>query len=266
MSILFLFNGCGDKGTPGLVGHPTEIMIDLMTEEGKFNYEWTILNQPDASLLSTRDISATDNPAAFTFVPDAGGFYTFEVIVSQYGDELFTEIHSFDINDSSEDQTDEEPLPISTPAEPVKTEEPVIPEVVQSKPSWLDEEFPKEVREVKPNPVEEKEPVVEEPSTPKEVKAAVPRPGSTIPYLDDRYTIQVASSKSLGEAENVALKLIEKGYDAYIQKAFFKETNAIWYRVRVGSYEKRQDAIAISKKIKSTFGYSIWIDFVRKEN
>ncbi len=258
-STVFLCSGCGEKGTPGFVGYPTEIFIDLMSEEGQYTYQWTILVQPDASMLSTRDITSTGHPAVFEFIPDAEGFYTFEVNVSQYGDDLFTEIHSYSVREKSETESDEEPLPISSPVEEIKEEAVKTPE---PKKPWLDEEFPEDTPVEKPV---KKEVISDEP-TPKPVKPSTPRPGSTIPYLQDRYTIQVASSTSLEEAEVVVKKLIESGYDAYIQKAHFKETDTDWFRVRVGSYEKRKDAVDISKKISASFGYSIWIDFVRKDN
>ena len=35
------------------------------------------------------------------------------------------------------------------------------------------------------------------------------------------------------------MELIDSGYDAYIQKALFVETNETWYRIRVGSYDKK---------------------------
>ena len=45
----------------------------------------------------------------------------------------------------------------------------------------------------------------------------------SIPYDKERFTIQVASKKSLDDAKKVAANLINNGYDAYIQKAFFKD-------------------------------------------
>lgn len=263
VSSLLLLNGCGDKGTVGFVGTPVEITIDLMTEDGQFDFQWTILRQPDASLLTTKDITQTESPAVFSFIPDAKGIYTIEVNVSQYGDELFTEIHSFDIQKAQDQEVMEEPLPISTPIEP----EPIIePESEPSKPvkSWLDEEFPEDTLKTEITADESSE--VKEISKPKPETQSAPKPGSSIPYLEDRYTIQIASSKSLEEAEKVALKLIDDGYDAYIQKAYFKETDEIWFRVRVGSYENRKEAVNVSNLISSKFGYTIWIDFVRKEN
>ena len=75
----------------------------------------------------------------------------------------------------------------------------------------------------------------------------------------------MGSKKELADAKTVAAKLIDAGYDAYIQKAVFKETNEIWYRIRVGSYDKRETATAVAKSLSKTQKESAWVDFVRYE-
>ena len=64
-----------------------------------------------------------------------------------------------------------------------------------------------------------------------------------IPFDKSRFTIQVASKKNLNDAEKIAANLIESGYDAYIQKAYFRDTDEVWFRVRVGSYDNRGTAL-----------------------
>jgi len=70
-----------------------------------------------------------------------------------------------------------------------------------------------------------------------------------IPFDKSRFTIQVASKKNLNDAEKIAANLIESGYDAYIQKAYFRDTDEVWFRVRVGSYDNRDTALAVGKVI-----------------
>nr|MCS5614335.1 SPOR domain-containing protein [Candidatus Neomarinimicrobiota bacterium] len=89
--------------------------------------------------------------------------------------------------------------------------------------------------------------------------------GSSIPYDKERFTIQVASKKELADAKKVVATLIDAGFDAYIQKAVFKETNEIWYRVRVGSYDNRDTAVAVAESLSSTRRERAWVDFVRYE-
>ena len=89
--------------------------------------------------------------------------------------------------------------------------------------------------------------------------------GSSIPFDKDRFTIQVGSKKFLSDAKKFAAQLIDSGYDAYIQKASFKETNEVWYRIRVGSYDKRETATAVAKVLSKTRQEKAWVDFVRYE-
>ena len=115
---------------------------------------------------------------------------------------------------------------------------------------------------------EVKELEVKEPLAPKKVmKKGKPKPtrGASIPYDENRFTIQVGSKKVLADAKKFAAKLIDAGYDAYIQKAVFKETNEVWYRIRVGSYAKRKTASAVAKSLSETQQENAWVDFVRYE-
>ena len=87
--------------------------------------------------------------------------------------------------------------------------------------------------------------------------------GADIPAKKDRFTIQIISKKQLLDAQNFADKLIKSGYDAYIQKAYFKETEEIWYRVRIGSYDNYNSAQAVANIVSKDIKLSVWVDFVR---
>ena len=65
--------------------------------------------------------------------------------------------------------------------------------------------------------------------------------------------------------KKVAMELIDTGYDAYIQKALFVETNETWYRIRVGSYDKKETAIAVAKTLSKNKAEKAWVDYVRYE-
>ena len=89
--------------------------------------------------------------------------------------------------------------------------------------------------------------------------------GQSIPFDKNRFTIQISSKKVLSDAKKVAIELIDAGYDAYIQKALFVETNETWYRIRVGSYDKKETAIAVAKSLSSNRREKAWVDYVRYE-
>ena len=82
----------------------------------------------------------------------------------------------------------------------------------------------------------------------------------------DRFTIQVISKKRLVDAQKFADKLIKSGYDAYIQKAYFKETEEVWYRVRIGSYDNYNSAQGIANLVSKDIKLAVWVDFVRVDN
>ena len=72
--------------------------------------------------------------------------------------------------------------------------------------------------------------------------------------------------KRLDDAKKVAANLINSGYDAYIQKAFFKENNQTWYRIRVGSYNDKSMAQKVAIAISNEQKEKAWVDHVRIEN
>ena len=88
---------------------------------------------------------------------------------------------------------------------------------------------------------------------------------ASIPAKTDRFTIQVVSKKMLKDAELYAARLINKGYDAYIQRVIFEENDEIFYRVRIGSYDNINSAYATAKTVSRDLGMAAWVDFVREE-
>jgi hypothetical protein len=87
---------------------------------------------------------------------------------------------------------------------------------------------------------------------------------SSIAARTDRFTIQITSKKMLKDAQLYSRDLIEKGYDAYIQKVVFK-SNEVFYRVRVGSYDNYDSAKIAADALSEELSMSTWVDFVRKE-
>ena len=88
---------------------------------------------------------------------------------------------------------------------------------------------------------------------------------ASIPAKTDRFTIQVVSKKMLKDAEIYAARLINKGYDAYIQRVIFDDSDEIFYRVRIGSYDNINSAYATAKTVSKDLGMAAWVDFVREE-
>ena len=259
--MLILFFSCGGKGVEGTVGQIISISAEENLEEPDVDYNWIIVNQPDGSLLSPKDLKYNHNAQEMIFSPDYPGDYNFEVSITKFGDELSSQSFFFSISDISDPDDIEEKNETSKEKE------------------WLSENLDDDdddEEEEDEDEQEDEEEEYEEKSAPKKYtvkKVAKTRKGLTakskfvkgadIPAKKDRFTIQIISKKQLLDAQKFADKLIKSGYDAYIQKAYFNETEEIWYRVRIGSYDNYNSAQAVANIVSKDIKLSVWVDFVR---
>jgi cell division septation protein DedD len=86
---------------------------------------------------------------------------------------------------------------------------------------------------------------IKKPAKKKENVAAVARTNATGPV----YTIQAASVKNAKDADRLVQKLKKSGYPAY--RAIGKiPGKGIWFRVRIGEYRSKSDALGIMNKLK----------------
>ena len=281
---LLLMN-CGGKRGEGIIGEIIHVNGELPEETESIDLFWTISSQPDASKLSMKTLEFSKDKSKMSFTPDATGKYVFEMEIFQYGDELETQKFTYNVDSI-------EPLVTS------ETEDEALAE--EEDEDWLEEEYEEELEEEEDydyaeeaeddeEEMEESEDEVYEEDEDEEIEgiegteiaaaeitplAVAPKstaakpakkksPRYVIPYDKSRYTIQVVSKKNLKDAEKTAVNLIESGYDAYIQKAYFRDTDEVWFRVRVGSYDNRETALAVGKVIASAMATDIWVDFVR---
>ena len=283
---LLLMN-CGGKRGEGIIGEIIHVNGELPEETESIDLFWTISSQPDASKLSMKTLEFSKDKSKMSFTPDAAGKYVFEMEIFQFGDELETQKFTYNVDSI-------EPLVTS------ETEDEALAE--EEDEDWLEEEYEEELEDEEDEDydyaeeaeedeeafyeededevyeeVEDEDEGIEEteiaateitpPAVAPKSTAAKPAkkksPRYVIPYDKSRYTIQVVSKKNLKDAEKTAVNLIESGYDAYIQKAYFRDTDEVWFRVRVGSYDNRETALAVGKVIASAMATDIWVDFVR---
>ena len=76
------------------------------------------------------------------------------------------------------------------------------------------------------------------------------------------YTIQIAAWPSLEQARKDQLRLIEEGFDAYMERHYLKEKDEIWYRVRIGKFSNKNKALEIQKQVESILGIKSWLDVI----
>ena len=90
--------------------------------------------------------------------------------------------------------------------------------------------------------------------------------GNLIPLAAKTYTIQISSWPSLDEAQNASQQLLDNyGIESYIQRAFFKDRDEIFYRLRVGNFPDQSTAATYAKHVQEQTNLPVWVDFVRKE-
>ena len=285
ITFLLLIFGCGGSGIEGYVNEPITITANNPEEGQDVDYFWSLAEQPDGSLINSGDLLASDYGQEMVFTPDYPGDYLIEVIISQYGDEISNQTFSFSILDASEKQSStneseeenedwlNEEIDDSLQQEMVETEEDAITE----KPNQTEEVDLLEGKQMsdkdrlgqaatgnmalekKVKPVKN---LVESAKTSVDIKQRKKR--ASIAERTDRFTIQITSKKMLKDAQLFSQNLIGQGYDSYIQKVVFN-SEEIWYRVRVGSYDNYNSAKTAADALSSTLGMPTWVDFVRKE-
>ena len=274
---LLVLTGCSEKNPTANVGDRVTITADKPGENQDLDFIWEWTRVPDNSQVDNSKIMKDETNATIEFIPDVDGLYSLEVSIFQYNDEISTQSFSYEVlaNEIVEKEQEDKIKTETT----VEVEDAVAELLVENnEPKWYESESVaaavEEASQTTEVPVVKLEEPKAPPSPPSPPPATTAKPkkkkaklirGSSIPYDKERFTIQVASKKELADAKKVVATLIDAGFDAYIQKAVFKETNEIWYRVRVGSYDNRDTAVAVAESLSSTRLERAWVDFVRYE-
>lgn len=271
--ILTLFIACSKQSPTTLVGEAIIANVANPEEGLDLEYLWEFTNLPDQSSISNSDIDSGEDDLSITFIPDVPGTYSLEVSVFQYNDEISTQSFHFEVLDNENLVSDiKDESNISESDEILAKNDDLL--YRSDAPKWFESEDIFEITTEmendkllpKPQIKEDSERII--PSSPKKVetkKTTKSIRGQSIPYDKNRFTIQIASKKELSDAKQVAVDLIDAGYDAYIQKALFKETNETWYRIRVGSYQNKDTAIAVAESLSKNRPEKAWVDYVRLE-
>ena len=267
---LIVIFSCGGNGIEGYVDEPITFTAKNPEDSQDVDYFWSLLDQPDGSLINSGDLISSDDGQEMVFTPDYPGDYSIEVVVSQYGDEISNQAWSFSIleynekdsnNETNEDNEDwlNDSLIDSMDENLVSTENEEDQEEEDQEEEDQDEEDQDEEDQDEELVARIKDPVVSN-----KIKSLSPKNGASIAAMTDRFTIQITSKKMLKDAQIFSQKLINQGYDSYIQKVVFN-SDEIWYRVRVGSYDNYNSAKVAANDLSDKLKMNTWVDFVRKE-
>ena len=274
VSFFVLIFGCTRENPIGYVSQPVSVTINISEENNDLEFIWELTSIPNNSNLKNSDIQAGDDSYSVKFTPDVIGEYSIEASVFQYNDEIETQSFSFNIIESTKiENASNSEIGDSFPDTLALTQ---LLSDSDSETKWFEgddvsqyltsldqDSLSSSSPKLLENTIKKEDPVIPPPPKRKKKKQIK---GQSIPYDSNRFTIQIASKKQLVDAKKVAATLIESGYDAYIQKAFFKESNETWFRIRVGSYDNRETATAVAQSLSKSRRETAWVDFVRYEN
>jgi hypothetical protein len=104
---LLLIVACGGGGIEGYVDESISITAENPEEGKDMDYRWSLIDQPDGSLMNSSDLFSSDDGQKMSFIPDYPGDYSVEVVVSQYGDDVSTQTFAFSILDPNEKDENE---------------------------------------------------------------------------------------------------------------------------------------------------------------
>ena len=277
--LLALLVSCSKDNPTANVGESILVVAELPEESQDLDFLWEFIDLPENSDLENINLRIGNDNSSVIFTPDAPGLYSLNVSIFQYNDEVSNQSFTYEIQ-SVEDsqQISKIMVPKDTTIDDTGSSYKDSVQKIESE-KWYDSEIATQaIDEINTNQNKKTEIVVEKPpvklpieeskskSAPKRKKVKNKKIGMSIPFDKERFTIQVASKKRLDDAKRVAANLINSGYDAYIQKAFFKENNQTWYRIRVGSYNDKSMAQKVAIAISNEQKEKAWVDHVRIEN
>ena len=225
--VSLLIAACGSKAEPKFVDiNKTQKVQSVESWETaeELRFLWTPPKGPKGN-----DSKWIINNDIMLFTPDTPGEYLISLIIENMSGDVLGE-ESFLL----------------------VAEQSIEPEIIKS--STIDK--PADV--LIPIVVEEKKVIL--PSIPQLAETSVKKKA-----VDNRpYTIQVAAWPSLEEARKDQLSLTKYGIDAYTQRIFIEKKNAYWWRVRVGNFSHKDQAIKVKNQIEDLRGNSVWIDRIDK--
>lgn len=278
-----LLISCSKEANNVTLGDSINVTAEVPDEGQDLEFIWELTNIPQNSIVDNSVITLGENSSSINFIPDVPGTYGLEVSIFQYNDEISTESFSYNVVLLDDDEIQEIAKTGQMVVEQEEQDSTAISELLSenNEPKWYDSESINDLLEesmedsskntsIKKLEAEKTKNISKSPKEKKKVTRKINKKpksirGSSIPHDKDRFTIQVGSKKVLSDAKKFAAKLIDVGYDAYIQKALFKETNEVWYRIRVGSYDKKETAVTVAKALSKTRKERAWVDFVRYE-
>jgi|GEM_PF-4101816 len=243
-SIIILFS-CQHTEETGHVGQQLLLNAKISDEDIKYDYVWKIIESPESSELVLSEIKFSSDESNAIFIPDVPGQYSIQVTVWKYNDKLGSHIFNYNIVDENLASTNQQ----------------------SSEDAWLDESvgtptfIPKPVQDPSPEVDDKLQNIITEKTQSKIERVPNPRtsPIEQATTTTAKYTIQVLATSYLNKAMNLVNQLSAVGYYAYFIEQLDVNTYKKLYKVRVGKYFTRQDALQEARSIEVSQNLSTWV-------
>ena len=83
-----------------------------------------------------------------------------------------------------------------------------------------------------------------------------------VPVRKGNFTVQIGSFRSEPRAHEAIIKYKKMGYDAYIEETKVGRSDRIWFRVRIGRYQRSSEAKRIADELIAKGNVKAWVDKV----
>jgi len=239
--IILMLLGCQQEATKtGVVGQQFILKADFPNEVGTFDYIWKITDLPEGSELMLSDIQFSEDESQAIFIPDVIGHFTIQVTVWKYNDKLGAYVYNYDISEVAETTDAQQP----------------------SNDAWLNETVDMPDNET---PMTDNFEIIDTEKQIDDTKV-VDKPATKVPptaSIEPNFTIQVAAESTPESAQQHVNRLIRAGYDAYSLKYTTPNNNTV-YRIRIGKFATKEDALQVADRITNSQGLSTWVTQYQK--
>ena len=252
--ILLILFGCQQESKTGIIGQQFVLKADIPDEVGTFDYIWKITDLPESSELILSDIQFSEDESKAIFVPDVAGHFTVQVTVWKYNDKLGAFVYTYDITDApleitAQQQSRDDWLNETVEEAPLNYN--VTSTIEENVTENVDEVVAEEISSI---PLQESPVIVDKP---------IVTNGLPTADIEINYTVQVAAESNPDAAAQNVGRLIGAGYEAYSLEHTTADTK-ILYRIRIGKYATRDDALKAADKIANDQGLPTWVTQYQK--
>jgi len=78
------------------------------------------------------------------------------------------------------------------------------------------------------------------------------------------FTVQIGAFRSESRAHEAISKYKNMGYDAYLEETKVSGSDRVWFRVRIGRYQRSSEAKLIADELNAKGNIKAWVDKVSR--